>query len=208
MRFALLLPAFTSLFFLSPASSHNITDKPADPVPKELRDLAGTYTGEWTLFGIDDKGEVVKKAAWTDTVKVENPQVKDDRAFVTTTDEMTIEGRPGQPYKITGTEGYFLKKDGTLGDYFVEVGGPLRRMPKLSDNVWSYAVTAHAQELGQLGFPKDATAQHVLVKVVTKEGGIETHRISRVTTVGWKDKDGKERWLQFVSLKGFHKKQG
>jgi hypothetical protein len=47
----------------------------------------------------------------------------------------------------------------------------------------------------------------VLVKVVTKEQGVETHRISRLTTVSWKDREGKDRWLQFVSLQGFHKRQ-
>ena len=47
----------------------------------------------------------------------------------------------------------------------------------------------------------------MLVKVVTKEQGVETHRISRVTTVSWKDKEGKEQTLQFVSLQGYHKRQ-
>ncbi len=37
--------------------------------------------------------------------------------------------------------------------------------------------------------------------------GAETHWISRLTTVSWKDKAGKERWLQFVSLQGYHKRQ-
>ena len=46
-----------------------------------------------------------------------------------------------------------------------------------------------------------------MVKVVTREKGVETHRITRVTTVSWKDQDGKERWLHFVSLQGFHKRQ-
>jgi hypothetical protein len=46
-----------------------------------------------------------------------------------------------------------------------------------------------------------------VIKVVTKEQGVETHRISRLTTVSWKDKEGKERWLQFLSLQGSHKRQ-
>jgi hypothetical protein len=80
-------------------------------------------------------------------------------------------------------------------------------MVKVGDNVWSYTAPAAAQELGRLGFPDNASGQHVLVKVVTKEQGVETHRISRLTTVNWKDKEGKERWLQFVSLQGLHKRQ-
>jgi hypothetical protein len=40
-----------------------------------------------------------------------------------------------------------------------------------------------------------------------KEQGLETHRISRVTTVSWQDKEGQERFLQFVSLQGHHRRQ-
>jgi hypothetical protein len=47
----------------------------------------------------------------------------------------------------------------------------------------------------------------VVVKVVTKENNLETHRISRVSTVRWKDKEGKERVTQFVSLQGYHQRR-
>jgi len=179
---------------------------PHEP-PKEVRDLVGTYTGSWAMFGIDEKGEVVKRMAWTDTIKAEKPEVKGDRAYVSTTDEMTFEGGATPTIKAQGKEGYLLSKDGALGDYFIETSGQTNRMVKVGDNVWSYTTPAAAQELGRLGFPKDASGQHVLVKVVTKEEGAETHRISRLTTVSWKDKEGKERWLQFVSLQGFHKRR-
>jgi len=43
--------------------------------------------------------------------------------------------------------------------------------------------------------------------VVAKEKGVETHRISRLSTVSWKDNDGKEQVSQFVSLKGYHKRE-
>jgi hypothetical protein len=43
--------------------------------------------------------------------------------------------------------------------------------------------------------------------VVNKEQGMETHCLSCLTTVGWQDKDGKDHWLQFISLQGFHKRQ-
>jgi hypothetical protein len=41
-------------------------DPAAHVVPQAVRDLAGTYAGSWTLFGIDEEGQVVKLAAWTD----------------------------------------------------------------------------------------------------------------------------------------------
>jgi hypothetical protein len=181
-------------------------DTPAD-VPKEVRALVGVYTGSWTMYGIDDKGEVVKKMGWTDTVKAGGAKVKDGRAYVTTVDEMTFEGAKGPPLEFECKEGYFLNKDGGLGDYFIETNGQVRRLAKHGTNVWTYATPAVEQELAQLGFPKEASGQHVVVKVVTSEQGVEAHRISRVTTVSWKDKDGKERTLQFVSLQGHHKRQ-
>ncbi len=39
------------------------------------------------------------------------------------------------------------------------------------------------------------------------EKGVETHRISRVSTVTWTEKNGKERSLQWLSLQGYHKRQ-
>jgi hypothetical protein len=205
----LFLSAILVLLLLSGGSHFLAADpkKLPDSPPKEVRDLAGIYTGSWTVFGIDEKGEVVKSMAWTDTLKAEKPEIQGDRAYVSWTDEMKFENARIPPVKVPGKEGYFLKKDGGLGDYFIETSGQKYRMVKVGDNVWSYTTPAAAQELARLGFPKDASGQHVLVKVITKEQGIETHRISRLTTVSWKDKEGKERWLQFVSLKGFHKRQ-
>jgi hypothetical protein len=187
---------------------NGITQKPdaGKEVPQEVRALEGAYTGSWTMYGINDKGEVVKRMAWTDTVKASNAKVEGNRAYVTTTVEMTFEGTP-RPIKIEGKEGYFLNKDGGLGEYFIETYGQTYRLAKLSDNVWAYAAAANEQELSRLGFPKGASGQHVVVKVVSKEQGVEAHRISRVTTVAWKDKDGKEQTLQFVSLQGRHKRE-
>jgi hypothetical protein len=181
-------------------------ERPTD-VPREVRALEGTYTGSWTMYGIDDKGEVVKRMMWTDTMKAGSPEVKGNRAYVMTTDEMTFTGRKAPPFKVEGKEGYFLKKGGGLGVYFIETFGQVNRMAKLGDNVWSYATAATEQDLIRLGFPKGASGQHVLIKVVAKEQGVETHRVSRVTTVRWKDKQGKERALQFTSLQGHHKRQ-
>ncbi len=205
---ALALPLFLAAAWALSFSA-GADQKPDAPkeVPKEVHALVGTYTGSWTMFGIDEKGEVVKRMAWTDTIKAEKPEVKGDRAYVSTTDEMTFEGGKIPPFKVQGTEGYFLKKDGGLGDYFIETFGQVNRLAKLQDNVWSYATPATEQELVRLGFPKAATGQHVVVKVVGKEQGVETHRVSRLSTVTWTDKGGKERVSQFVSLQGYHKRQ-
>jgi hypothetical protein len=177
-----------------------------DAAPKEVRALVGTYTGAWTSYGIDAKGEVVKRMAWTDVITAEKPEVKEGRAFVTTLNTMTFEGGMPPPVKVQGKEGYFLKEDGTPGDYFVENFGQVQRLVKLAGNVWTSTASLTPQEMTRMGFPSDSYGQYVIVKVVTKEEGVETHRISRLTTVCWK-KDGKERTLQFLSLQGYHKRQ-
>ncbi len=175
--------------------------------PKEVRALEGAYTGAWTMYGVDGKGEVVKRMVWTDTMKATGAQVQGDRAYVTTANEMTFEGGRIPPVKMQGKEGYLLAKDGSVADYFMEMNGQVTRMVKLSDSVFTYTVPASTQELAMMGFPQDASGSHVLVKVVTKEQGAETHRITRVTTVTWKDAEGKERALQFTSLQGYHRRQ-
>jgi hypothetical protein len=177
----------------------------APNVPKEVRDLEGTFSGAWTMYGIDEKGDVIKRFNWTDTIKILGVEIKTDRAYIKWVNEQIYEGRP--PRKMEGKEGYFLNKDGTLGDYFIELFGMTTQMKRLSETAWTYATPAFPQELTVLGFPKTASGQHVVVKVLTKENNRETHRISRVSTVKWKDKEGKERVTQFVSLQGYHQRQ-
>jgi len=186
-------------------SSVGLSADASPEVPKEVAALAGTYSGSWKSFGIDAQGQVVERSAWTDTVRAERPVREADRAWVSTENVMIFEGR-GAPFKLPGKEGYYLNRDGVLGQYFIETHGQTYRMQKLADDIWTYATDASPQELAQLGFPKGAAGRHVVVKVVTHEAGVETHRVSRMTTVSWRDKEGKELWLQFVSLQGYHKK--
>jgi hypothetical protein len=207
MRHSCLISAFGLIFLGLSSPQVNADEKKGPDLPKEVRALEGTYTGSWVMYGIDDKYEVVRNMAWTDTMKALGAEVKEDRAQVTTTDEMVFEGRNTAPFKVSGKEGYFLTKDGTVGDYFVENFGQVNRLVKLGENVWCYTTPATSQELTRLGFPKGAAGQHVVVKVIGKEQGVETHRISRLSTVTWKDRTGKERVLQFVSLRGYHKRQ-
>jgi hypothetical protein len=77
----------------------------------------------------------------------------------------------------------------------------------LGENVWISVTPASAEDLASYRLPNDSSGQHVLVKVVTSEEGIEIHRITRVTTVTWTDQAGQERSTQFVSLQGFHQRQ-
>ncbi|MBN1212332.1 MAG: hypothetical protein JXA92_07115 [candidate division Zixibacteria bacterium] len=175
-------------------------------VPEALLNIMGTFTGVWTSYGIDNNGQVITKVTWTDTIKLENPVVQKDRAFAHSTDNMYFEGGHIPPMKVEGTEGFFINEDGSIGEHYFETYGQIYRLNKLGENCWAYAAAANPQEMAMLGFPNVTHSQHILVKEITDEEGVETHRITRVTTVSWKDTEAKKHWLQYVSLQGFHKK--
>lgn len=200
--FYALLPAFLMLG-LGAASS--FAQKTEQKVPAEVQAIVGSFVGSWTSYTVNDKGEVVKFSSWTDVIKAEKPTVTSERAYVETTDEMTFEGGRIPPQKLVGKEGYLLMKDGSLGDYFIEMFGQTIPMKRLSDNVWAYTSAGGQREFPQLG-SKFMSAVHVLVKTTVTEQGFETHNISRITTLKWKDIEGKERVTQFVSLQGQHRK--
>lgn len=176
------------------------------PIPKEVQDMVGTYTGDWTWYSYDTtKNEAVKARTWSDVVKAENPVIEGDRAFVSLTNKFNFPD--GTSFEVKGKEGYMLKKDGSLGDNFIEVFGPPRFLVKISEGVSSYVTPADPQELVRFGFPQGTTGQQVAIISKAKEAGVEVHRISRVTNASWKDADGKEHWAHFLSLQGYHKKQ-
>jgi hypothetical protein len=180
---------------------------PATPqeAPDAVKSLVGTYRGEWRLFGVDNTGKVVSRATWTDVMVAQTPTVEGGRAFVKTVDEMNFTGLGGKK-QWPGSEGYLLKADGSLGDYFVATGDQITRGQKIADNVWTYVADVSTAELQSLGFPAEATGSHVTVKVVATEQEHEVHRLTRVTTVRWNDAEGAVHALQFVSLQGFHRK--
>src|SRR5260370_20501461 len=176
-------------------------------IPQAVSMLQGTYTGSWISYRLNPEGQPVRAMSWTDTMTAGNPTAQSDRAFVTTSDEMVFKGGRPEPMKVSGSEGYLLNQDGSLGDYFIKTSGQEFRMHQLGENVWAYTAKASEAEAGQLGIPKGGSAIHVLGKVVTKEGGVETHRITRLTTATWKEADGKDRSAQFVSLEGAPKRR-
>ena len=88
------------VLLLLPLLTADPTPAGAGEVPAQVRALQGTYTGAWTMYGIDATGAVVKNMAWTDTMTADKPEVKDGQAFVSTTDVMTFEGGKIPPFKI------------------------------------------------------------------------------------------------------------
>jgi len=174
-------------------------------VPPKVAELVGTYRGEWNLFGVDAHGKVIPRATWTDVMVSSTPAVADGRAFVHTVDDMAFAGLGGKR-QYQGSEGFFLDAKGALGDAFLENGGRVTRLVRLADNVWSYAVDVERSELQSLGLPADATGCHVMIKVTSTEDGHVMHRLTRITTVRWKDAELNDHALQFTSLQGFHRR--
>ena len=192
-----------SLFFLYFATLSVFPEQ--QEIPKDVMAMVGNYAGSWSMYGIDSKGNIVEKMKWTDTMEAMNPVIRDGRAFVETLDKMKFEGSI-PPQQVKGTEGYFLNKNWSLGDYYFETFGQVFKMFQIDKHTWVYSTPANPGRLAFLGFSNVISGRHVVVKEITDEAGTEVHRISRVTTINWKDKDGKIRWKQFVSLKGFHKR--
>lgn len=177
-----------------------------DDVPPQVEKLLGKWVGEWQMWRVDAAGAVVPGMKWHDTMIASEPTRAPGRLFIKTVDEMTFDGVVGSPRTFTGTEGWYLNDDGTLGAHYVESFGRESRMVPLRADCESAIDDVPPQELAQMGFPKGATGTHVLVKVVVAETGGETHRITRITTARWPTADGSERHLQFVSLQGWHRK--
>jgi hypothetical protein len=178
----------------------------ADDVPPQVGKLLGKWVGEWQMWRVDATGAVVPAMKWHDTMIASEPTRTADRLFFKTVDQMTVDGVPSSPRTFSGTEGWYLNDDGTLGAHYVESFGRESRMVALRADCESSIDDVSPQELAQLGLPKGATGTHVLVKVVGDDPEGETHRITRITTARWPNADGGERHLQFVSLQGWHRK--
>lgn len=178
-----------------------------DPkMPKELTELTGTFSGTWTMSGINEKGEVVPRMKWDDVITISKPTLEKDRIVVNVIYEMKFIEPKYPTRKTTFKEGFFLKGDGSLGEYFIDMNGSIIRMIRLAEDVWTYTAEASSQELGMLGFPAGSTGKHVLVKVITRDGEKMAHRITRVSTVKYKDKTGQTKTLQYVSMQGVHER--
>ncbi len=176
-------------------------------VYEAAKKIAGTYTGKWAMYGVQN-GAVVQKSSWTDVLTAANPTEGKGRAFVDVSSVMTYPD--GKTRTSVFQEGYFENSDGSVGDRFYEIQGQTVIFKRLTPNDWTYQVTPNEGELWFLGFdPKTViSASHVAAKTTTYEGGIDTDHVSRLTTVQWKDANGAIQTIQFVSMKGEHTRIG
>ena len=176
-------------------------------VPRAAAKLEGVYRGTWTLYRVDERGAPAKSATWRDVLTASDARIENERALVSTVDRITFDDRRTPPMTVRGAEGYFLTRNGAPGRYFVEVKGTTYRARKVDKNTWVYVMTLSPADLVRLGFERPLAGRHTIVKAVTEEDGVETHRITRLSTVNWEDAKGRSRWTQYVSLVGMHRRE-
>lgn len=171
------------------------------------KSLVGAYTGKWEHFGFDaDKEKIVLKSARMEDV-VDKPPVKVvDRVAITGACVHTV---AGNPFKVVFLEGYFVDEQGKLSDRFFEIDNQLTRMPGEGSGTFTFVNELSPHESYSLGLlPQDViSGNHVTVRVVTMDGKAELEHISRVTTVTFKNAKGAAETIQFVSLKGSHRRE-
>ncbi len=126
--------------------------------------LLGKYEGKWSLFGLDDKGQVALKASWEDTVEATDLVEKTDRVYVKVSSTMKFSG--GASFNVSFTEGFLLLEDGQAGERFFCLNGTEVREHELGDSTWVFQTTATAQDLWSMGFkPGDVLeSAHTTVK--------------------------------------------
>lgn len=198
-----------SLALVAGCSSSSKTDGSSTtdasvPEKDPLEAIAGTYTGEWTLFGVDADGATRTVSHWTDVVTTADPVLQADRTYLSCTDTMTFDGMT-QPIVVTWTEGFMLEPDGSVGPRYFEQRGQIVVENQIAPGIFSYAQTATSQELAQLGFTNSTEGGHVTVKVVTTDEGIDTERITRISTVKWTDAAGAVQTTQMTTMQGWHR---
>lgn len=169
--------------------------------------LAGAYTGKWEHFGFDaEKEKIVLKSSRTEDVAARQPVRTVDRLAITGACVHTV---AGNPFKVVFLEGYFVDEQGHLGDRFFEIDNQLTRMPGQGEGAFTFVSEFNPHDSYSLGLlPEDVVAgKHVTVRVVSMDGKAELEHISRVTTVSFRKAKGVVETVQFVSLKGSHRRE-
>ncbi|MCA9691343.1 MAG: hypothetical protein R3A51_13055 [Nannocystaceae bacterium] len=178
-----------------------------DPVAAALDAKAGTYMGSWELFGYDPMAGAYPAFAWTDVVTAQNPTVEADRAYLDVTDVITFE--MGGGYEQMWIEGFQLNEDGTPGAEFIEMMGVVTVLEEVEPDHYVYEQPVTEQDLMLIAgvtLENLVSGTHVVDKVVTHPGGVETHTISRTTSIEYTDDADQLVTIEFESLRGTHEK--
>ncbi|MEZ4454434.1 MAG: hypothetical protein R3B09_33590 [Nannocystaceae bacterium] len=167
---------------------------------------AGTYEGSWELYGLDGADQPLVFVTWTDVAVATDPVLLADRAQLSVVDTMDYGG--GQTGVQAWVEGVLLGADQGVGPRFIEVEGALTEFVELEPDHYTYETAITPAELGLFANVTDANlleGHHTTDKQVSRPDGVETHTITRTTTLTYDAGEGPKQ-LEFVSLRGSHRK--
>lgn len=170
--------------------------------------LVGTYKGEWSVFAMDANGQIFEKSKWVDVLVEENAKDDLERPTVEATNTITFPN--GQMIVSRFLEGFYTDENGLAGDRYTINHDVITTYTALDGETWVFQYRLSEPEMEWFGFdPKAVTsASHVIVRSRTYAADRkETYNVTRLTAVQWHAKDGQERFIQFVSMKGFHRRE-
>jgi len=195
----------------------NVATAAQDPVPAPAAPgalgfvqerLVGTYTGEWTMFGLDADDKAQAAQNFTDSVTASNPRIENGRAIVDVAATMDM-GGGGPPFQLAFIEGVIVGENGARGDYFVELQGNVQMYKEVKPNVWETESPLNPRDYQAMA---NVTAENVIggwkrsTKVVSWVDGSERHDITVLTHVEYTNAAGKTITVEFTSMVGFHQK--
>lgn len=175
----------------------------AQDLKSEIDRISGKYVGEWTTFQYMNE-QSVKTMSWKDTLVSSSPIINDTIAYVTMNNKMIFDNPNIPPYEMKFQEGFEISKDNGIR-HFIDIMGVKSYELQTAKNTYTITQPVSQFELGQLGIQSAKNAINTVVKVVFNVNGHEVHKISRVSTV-LIEENGKEEVIQFLSMKGYHKK--
>ena len=190
------------LIFLVIIFSHLCTY--SQTIESELNKLIGVFVGEWTTYKLNGKGEIVIVNSWKDTLHTNSPIINDSLAYVNVNSIMHFENEDIPPYKMQFKEGYKISDNEILCHFFNIMG---TEFIEHNINNHTYVISQQISpfELNQFGIKNASEATNTTVKEIINVNGEEIHKISRISTIVWTE-NSEEKNIQFVSLKGFHKR--
>ena len=173
-------------------------------VEAEINKLSGVFTGEWTTYKLNEKGEVVIVNAWQDTLRAGTPIINDTLAYVNINGILHFENEFIPPYKMQFTEGFKLS-NGEIEHHFFTIMGTELIEHKINEHTYVITQPIMPFELKQLGIASAKTATNTTVKEIIDLNGEEVHLVTITSTIVWVKND-EEKYTQYVSCKGYHKK--
>ena len=118
---------------------------------------------------------------------------------------MTFDNPHVPPYNMEFKEGFYLENNEIVKHFFTLANEEIEEI-KIDDNTFVYSQIIAPHEFAQLGFKNAVEGKHTVTKVILNIDKTEIHKITRITTIIWKDENGELQNIQFVSMTGYHKR--